>query len=152
MWDNKGKYKVRGILVDLHTATALSDASNKPISGTVPYRALRLDAGQEPHTVASDLESVFYSLLHVASDGKALSWRHCKSVHTMSNEKFRCMFETVRWRRALQHCHPEYHSALDRLHTVIFKGSSDAYKQQPVTAKEVQLILQEEREHLRKQK
>ena len=40
------------------------------MTGTPLFMALSVAWG-DPHTVSSDLESLFYSLLYIASDGKA---------------------------------------------------------------------------------
>lgn len=145
----KGKYNARGILLDLHAAMAADNTDDKPISGTALVRAYRLDeSAEQQHTVASDIESVFISLLHVLSGGEALPWRHLDSEEMMRAVKCNTMFDPAKWRRALQHCPADYHAALERMHTAIFKGSVAQYMQQPVTAHEVLQILEEEADRL----
>ena len=160
MWVEEGQYSARGVLVDLHIAVLAANSSDDTsISGTPFVRAYSLDEsaqwrrGTAPidlrHTEATDIESVFISLLHVLSGGEALPWRHLGSGQIMRAVKGTTMFDPVRWKLALQHCPAQYHDALGRLHSAIYKsGSVQKYMQEPVTAQEALQIFDEEADRL----
>ena len=136
--------KPQGVLLDYHVAGALggSPGTHQRVTGKPLYHALRL-RHSHAHSVAADLESLFFSLLDVLSNGgKALSWRHCLSEHALFSAKFTAMFDAGEWGRVLGRCRPSLQPVADALHTAIFRDSPGTYNTHPVTVDEFIAALQ----------
>lgn len=108
-------------------------ASSTHVTGQVMYRALCLDSSSV-HTVASDLESLLYSLMHIASDGYALLWRHKYTEDDLYNCKLATMLSSKRWGRALNHCTDQLTPLLQAWHDIIFVPCHDNYAYRPGVA------------------
>jgi hypothetical protein len=120
-----------GFLLDYHLATSPDDfqLDHSGITGQQVYRALSLDAANDNarHSVATDLESLFYSILDLASDGKALTWRHISSPKPIHADKWRSMTRATVWsNEVLAHCKPEIQPQIERLHK-LFSFDSDYF-------------------------
>jgi hypothetical protein len=102
-------------------ATSLHDCESgySGIAGKHLYRALSLTAADDSaqHSVATDLESLFYSILDMASDEKALKWRELIEPELIHADKWHSMTVASVWsKRVLQHCKPEVQPQIERLH------------------------------------
>lgn len=125
----------RGVLLDFHVARKLEGkSSDTRATGKVMYRALSLHP-EGAHTVASDLESLLLSLLDIASNSRALLWRHKNNEEDLYNSKLATMVSPRGWSRALSHCAPDLHGLLCAWHNIIFLPcSSEWYVYRPGAA------------------
>jgi Fungal protein kinase len=131
----------RGLLIDFHvscqtgnTDYGLPHASG--ITGKPWYRAvsLRHPTTTEGHSAATDLESLFYTLLDVASDGLAVRWRHAQGPF-MEDSKLASMTDPVLWTAHVKaRCAPELHTAIQELHDLFFPGGGAYVKDVSVAA------------------
>jgi hypothetical protein len=143
--------KHSGVLLDFHVARSMENlASTTRATGQVMFRALCIDKSGV-HTVASDLESLLYSLMYIASDGRALLWRHKSVEDDLYNCKLATMVSTERWDRALTHCMPQLKALLQAWHNIIFVPCRDnfyAYRQGVATTGNFMTALQAEAHEL----
>lgn len=85
----------RGVLIDWQVASSPSSVGfdlGHVITGTVLYTAISVLLGL-PNTVSSDLESLLYTLVSIACDGK-LPWRHAHSEDEVLGSKLRLLLNT----------------------------------------------------------
>ena len=116
----------RGILVDFHAARRV-DRSDNPMAmtGKLAYRSLKLlDGGQ--HSCATDMESLFYSLMDVASGGRALAWQDLPEELEVYCVKFATVKSDNLWQKALEMCNVQLRPLIDRLRTVVITGGGAA--------------------------
>jgi len=85
------KKRKRGMLIDWMEAGSPSNMT-KLIIGTKAFFAISLMRG-EPHSIECDLESIFYSLIYLATDGR-LSWSH-GSIEQSYHHKWTAMTHPV---------------------------------------------------------
>lgn len=82
----------RGVLIDWQVALTSRSVGSDPgyvITGTILYTAISVLL-ELPNTVSSDLESLMYTLVSIACDGK-LPWRHARSEDEVLGSKFRLL-------------------------------------------------------------
>jgi hypothetical protein len=113
-------------------ATSLHDCESgySGITGKHLYRALSLTAADDSaqHNVATDLESLFYSILDMASDEKALKWRELVDPELIQTSKYSCMTVPVKWSKdVLKHCKPEVQPQIERLYKLFSFGDGGYY-------------------------
>ena len=116
----------RGILVDFHAARKV-DRSDSPMAmtGKLAYRSLSLhDGGQ--HSCATDMESLFYSLMDVASGGRALAWQDLPEVQEVFCVKYATVMADNQWQKALKMCNVQLQPLINRLRTVVCAGGGAA--------------------------
>jgi Fungal protein kinase len=121
------EYQGKGYLLDYHVASSLHDCESRysGITGKHLYRALSLTAADDnaQHSVATDLESLFYSILDMASDEKALKWRELVEPELIQNSKISCMTVPSIWSKdLLQRCEPEIQPQIERLYKLFSFG------------------------------
>ncbi|KAG5181734.1 hypothetical protein JKP88DRAFT_246101 [Tribonema minus] len=115
----------RGILLDFHVTCKASDARQIPVrvTGKPAYRALCLNFGHKETKFTAqapaDLESLFYSLVDMASDGSAVRWRH--EVEKLPEMQFTSVYDTITWRTKVKdRCLPDLQPAIQELHELLF--------------------------------
>jgi Fungal protein kinase len=111
-----------GFLLDYHVACKEADCEQPDahVTGKAWYRALSLNTGH--HTVSTDLESLFYSVIDMASDGKALRWRHACSEQQLFEKKFTSMMDGSTWEgKVLSRITGEMQAHIQRLHDLFFR-------------------------------
>eukprot|EP00611_Tribonema_gayanum_P012108 TRINITY_DN2265_c0_g1_i4.p1 TRINITY_DN2265_c0_g1~~TRINITY_DN2265_c0_g1_i4.p1 ORF type:complete len:596 (-),score=102.79 TRINITY_DN2265_c0_g1_i4:206-1993(-) len=121
----------RGFLLDYHVACEVATAARAPtrLTGKLVYSSLSLHEGygDQQHTVAADLESLFYTFLDLATkegNSKALLWRKTEQG-TMQAMKHNTMTVGAVWRRVLAMCVEELCPLLQALHDVFFSSAAD---------------------------
>ncbi|KAG5177162.1 hypothetical protein JKP88DRAFT_265122 [Tribonema minus] len=133
----------RGLLIDFHvscqtgeTDYGLPSADASYITGKPWYRAvsLRHPTATEGHSAATDLESLFHTLLHLASDGVAVRWKHAQGPY-MENSKLSSMTDPETWRVNVKaRCAPELHAVIQQLHDLFFPDGGPYVKDVSVDA------------------
>lgn len=97
------------------------------ITGKLLYRALSLHHNA-PHSCATDMESLFYSLMDVASGGRALPWQAIPSEKAVYSSKYTTIHDDEEWGKALGVCNAQLQSLIDRLRGVVHQGgTADQY-------------------------
>jgi serine/threonine protein kinase len=122
-------FKGRGVLVDFHAAKLIkpTDGSCSPcrsVTGKVLYMARSLHFSGERQSSATDMESLFYSLLAVASDGRALPWRHLCDPKLIGAYKTAILADDKHWAESCKHCRgTPLVSLLERVREVVQQPS-----------------------------
>ena len=116
------------MLVDFHAAKLINstDGSCSPcriVTGKVLYmaRSLHFPGGRQSST--TDMESLFYSLLDVASDGRALRWRHSRDPEVITALKIAALTDERYWAMACKHCRGPLVSLVERVREVVQQPS-----------------------------
>ena len=65
-------------------------------------RSLHFDGGRQ--SCETDMESLFYSLLDVVSNGQALRWRHLFDPALVRVSKYATVHDDMEWERSIKHC------------------------------------------------
>jgi hypothetical protein len=119
----------RGILVDYHAAKMINTVDGtcglcQSVTGKVVYiaRSLHYAGGQQ--SSETDMESLFYSLLDVASGGHALPWRNYNDVVEVRMFKFAVLENDKDWAEARKQCREPLVPLLDRLRGLIRQPNS----------------------------
>ena len=111
----------QAILLDFHAATRMDPSGNSSVraTGKLSYmaRSLHFDGGQ--HSCLTDMESLFYSLLDVASDGHALSWRNLTDQIMIRCGKHSTITFDLEWEVALGHCKELLRPYVNRVRNVV---------------------------------
>ena len=96
------------------------DESNAPLhrTGKLAYMAMSLHLDGQ-HSCETDMESLFYSLLDVMSNGHALLWRHLEEHNLIYSLKFMVVHDNKAWDcKILPHCRGPLMSLLPVLQRV----------------------------------
>jgi hypothetical protein len=112
----------RGILLDFHAARSLARSSSPILdkTGKRAYMALRLHCEMPQHSATTDMESLFYSLMDVASGGEALPWRTMLDDEVaVSSSKYSTVRWAHQWQKALSHCEEQLRPLLERVRDVV---------------------------------
>ncbi|KAG5180039.1 hypothetical protein JKP88DRAFT_247123 [Tribonema minus] len=140
----------RGILIDFHAAISISKTPR--VGGKYVYNALSLHYGfwsgevARCHCTATDLESLFYTLLHFASGGGAVRWRHMGDL-TMQGTKWASMTNQALWQaKVLDRCQPELRPVVQELHELFFEpfagGAAVRYRGPEATFEKFNTVLE----------
>lgn len=118
----------RGFLLDYHIARQ-TGGTGSPLarSGKTPFMALSLhESPRGQHSEATELESLLYCLMDVASGGRALIWRRVEDA-LVYHVKFTAMKSASEWSRVLALCRVELQAAIQQLHMLVFpEGAVEA--------------------------
>ena len=116
------------MLVDFHAAKLINSADGscspcRSVTGKVLYmaRALHFPGGRQSST--TDMESLFYSLLDVASDGRALPWRHLWDPKDIRASKIAILTDDRQWAESRKHCRGPLVSLVERVREVVQQPS-----------------------------
>jgi hypothetical protein len=127
--------KEQGVLFDYHVACEQATTAHGPsrLTGKPLYRSICLsdpDLGRG-HTTSTDLESLYYTLLDFASDGKAIRWRFVLPK-LMDDMKYASMAHYPVWKtKVLPHCLDDLHAPIRRVHALFFPPPDMQYKTPP---------------------
>jgi serine/threonine protein kinase len=127
-----------GFLLDYHVACAIADCNSPEarVTGKAWYQALSLKTGR--HSVSTDLESLFYSVIDMSSDGHAVGWKHASNEKELYQKKFTAMLDGNEWEKVLSRCGEDEQPNIRRLHDMFFEPASRTgmyqYTAAPVTA------------------
>ena len=126
-----------GFLLDYHVACAMADCVSPEarVTGKAWYQALRLST--EGHSVSTDLESLFYSIIDMSSDGHAVGWKHASDENQLFQKKFTSMMHRTTWEKVLGRCGQGEQPSIRRLHDLFFEPANRGmyqYSASPVTA------------------
>ena len=120
----------RLLLTDFHGAQRMGMG----LPPTTPrYSALGLSYGESP-SLMTDLESVLYTLLYIAS-GERLSWKHEWARRHTDAVKAHTMVTPQLYEQQLQHCPEELRQVLRDLRLIFWPGG--AYRSAPTQADSV---------------
>ena len=113
-----------GYLLDYNAACALAECTSAEFrpTGKVCYHALSLM--DEPHSVSTDLESLFYSVIDMSSDGHAIAWKDASNEKMMHEEKLCSMINGVEWEEVLSRCREDEQEGIQRLHDMFFEPAN----------------------------
>ncbi len=116
-------WRRHGILLDFHTAKSISssDASDSPTrkTGKLAYMAQSLHFRGGQHSCETDMESLFYSLMDVASGGRALRWRNLTDPGLIRASKYATVHDDQEWEHARTHCRMLLWPLLERVRKVV---------------------------------
>ena len=117
-----------GVLVDFHAAKLINPTGGscspcRSVTGKVLYmaRSLHFQGGRQSST--TDMESLFYSLLDVASDGRALPWRHVWDPKDIRASKIAILADERQWAESRKHCRGPLVSLVEQVREVVQQPS-----------------------------
>ena len=96
------------------------------VTGKLVYRALSLHHHGSRHSCTTDMESLFYSLMDVASGGRALPWQALPVEHEVFCVKYATVHDQETWEKALGKCNVQLRPLIGRLRDVICRDHCTA--------------------------
>ncbi|KAJ3053185.1 hypothetical protein HK097_004841 [Rhizophlyctis rosea] len=117
-------YNKRGSLIDFHVSTFVESPVTQPLTFTKLFAAVEVHTASLHNTPLKplsrhDMESWFYTLLHIATDAH-LGWRHHHSNRDVRNSKLALLGQC--WNEQRVAVLPEFRGIVEDLHSRLFDG------------------------------